>query len=157
MAPRASVCSDTVVSAPATTPTATHPAILSLWPIRIPLTLRKTRHILKKPRTRYGLAQSLHFGSETGGPARFLAGLYSLLRLALRRSRRRCVRRRIGIAQIVVADRAEVGGELVSQWNGVGNVQPDDVGLGDALETLHTGADRLDVSHKYHAIARNDG
>src|SRR6218665_3029674 len=120
MAPRASVCSDTVVSAPATTPTATHPAILSLWPIRIPLTLRKTRHILKKPRTRYALAHSLHFGSETGGPAGFLAGLYSLLRLALRRYRRRCLRRRIGIAQIVVADRAEVGVAHRYQRNCVG-------------------------------------
>src|SRR6218665_563759 len=115
MATRASVCSDTVVSAPATTPTATHPAILSLWPIRTPLTLRKTRHILKKHRTRYGFAPSLQFGSETGGPARSLAGFSSLLRLALRRYRRRCLRRRIGIAQIVVADRAEVGVELVYQ------------------------------------------
>src|SRR5690606_40348075 len=62
-----------------------------------------------------------------------------------------------GIAQVVVADRLEVVIQFIDERDAVGDVQADDVGVGDAVQVLDQGADRVAVGGHHHAPAAADG
>ena len=57
-------------------------------------------------------------------------------------------RHRGGVAQVVVADRLERGVELVDQRDAVGDVQTDDLVVGDAVQVFHQRADAVAVRRR---------
>mmetsp|Transcript_62039 Transcript_62039/g.146951 ORF Transcript_62039/g.146951 Transcript_62039/m.146951 type:complete len:261 (+) Transcript_62039:2422-3204(+) len=62
-----------------------------------------------------------------------------------------------GVAEVIALDRLEVGVELVDQRDAVGDVDPDDGVVGDAVEVLDQGPDAVAVGRDQHALAALDG
>ena len=116
--PRATVCSETVVSAPAITPSATQPVVFSFWPIQIPLSTQYTR-------------------LDGTGRLKFTISLGP----ALSGDCRRGLGQGLSVPQIPVAQWLERGVEFIHQRYSVGYVQADDVLLGDAVKVFHQRAD----------------
>ncbi len=62
----------------------------------------------------------------------------------------------VGIAQVVVSDRGQVVFELVDERNARGNVQPDDVVVGDVVEVLHQRPETVAVGGDENAFTARD-
>src|SRR5690606_6707249 len=147
--PRATVCSDTVVRAPASAPTEIQPAIFSLWLMGSSTSsrLQYTPEKNSEPRAGHRFPRRWRGGVKNTrkDAGNVLHGAGSVSGLALPGNSSGRLRRRLGIAEVVVAQRFQVGVEFIDQGNPVGDVQADDVRIRDAVEVLHQGADGVPV------------
>ena len=69
------------------------------------------------------------------------------------RDRGRRLRRRLGVAEVVAADRLERVVELVDERDAVRDVEADDLGVADAVEVLDERAHAVAVRRDEHALA----
>ena len=80
-----------------------------------------------------------------------------LARPALRRDRCRGARGRLGVAQVVAANRLQRRIELVDEGNAVRDVEADDLLVADAVQVLDEGAHAVAVRRDEQPLAARDG
>src|SRR3954452_3435739 len=114
--PRATVCSDTVVSTPASAPTEIQPAIFNLWLMGegnpLANAIYTPENTLRRPRKPSVPATAV---SHVQKNRALRAGRSRPSALALAGHRGGCAGSRLGIAEVVMPQRPQVGIELVDQ------------------------------------------